>query len=285
MRATRAEILRFISQQIEHLYDQRERMNIARMVAAALSGENEMKYLIEGAEVVEIPQLESKVKELSQGRPVQYVIGHSEFCGLDIEVREGVLIPRPETEELVAWVIEKAADIERPRILDVCTGSGCIALALAARVGEASVVAVDISDEALTIARCNAERLQFGVEFIKDDALAHLPNIADRKFDIVVSNPPYIPISERESMHVNVVNFEPDIALFVADDDPLIFYREIAVTAKHILADNGYLLFEIHQPLAQQTVDMLRELGYAAVELRNDCFDKPRMICSQLSRK
>lgn len=285
MRATRAEILRFISQQIEHLYDQRERMNIARMVAAALSGENEMKYLIEGAEVVEIPQLESKVKELSQGRPVQYVIGHSEFCGLDIEVREGVLIPRPETEELVAWVIEKAADIEHPRILDVCTGSGCIALALAARVGEASVVAVDISDEALTIARCNAERLQLGVEFIKDDALAHLPNIADRKFDIVVSNPPYIPISERESMHVNVVNFEPDIALFVADDDPLIFYREIAVTAKHILADNGYLLFEIHQPLAQQTVDMLRELGYDAVELRNDCFDKPRMICSQLSRK
>ena len=285
MRATRAEILRFISQQIEHLYDQRERMNIARMVAAALSGENEMKYLIEGAEVVEIPQLESKVKELAQGRPVQYVIGHSEFCGLDIEVREGVLIPRPETEELVAWVIEKAADIERPRILDVCTGSGCIALALAARVGEASVVAVDISDEALTIARCNAERLQLGVEFIKDDALAHLPNIADRKFDIVVSNPPYIPISERESMHVNVVNFEPDIALFVADDDPLIFYREIAVTAKHILADNGYLLFEIHQPLAQQTVDMLRELGYDAVELRNDCFDKPRMICSQLSRK
>lgn len=285
MRATRAEILRFISQQIEHLYDQRERMNIARMVAAALSGENEMKYLIEGAEVVEIPQLESKVKELAQGRPVQYVIGHSEFCGLDIEVREGVLIPRPETEELVAWVIEKAADIERPRILDVCTGSGCIALALAARVGEASVVAVDISDEALTIARCNAERLQLGVEFIKDDALEHIPNIADRKFDIVVSNPPYIPISERESMHVNVVNFEPDIALFVADDDPLIFYREIAVTAKHILADNGYLLFEIHQPLAQQTVDMLRELGYDAVELRNDCFDKPRMICSQLSRK
>lgn len=285
MRATRAEILRFISQQIEHLYDQRERMNIARMVAAALSGENEMKYLIEGAEVVEIPQLESKVKELAQGRPVQYVIGHSEFCGLDIEVREGVLIPRPETEELVAWVIEKAADIERPRILDVCTGSGCIALALAARVGEASVVSVDISDEALTIARCNAERLQLGVEFIKDDALAHLPNIADRKFDIVVSNPPYIPISERESMHVNVVNFEPDIALFVADDDPLIFYREIAVTAKHILADNGYLLFEIHQPLAQQTVDMLSELGYDAVELRNDCFDKPRMICSQLSRK
>lgn len=285
MRATRAEILRFISQQIEHLYDQRERMNIARMVAAALSGESEMKYLVEGAEVVEIPELESKVMELSEGRPVQYVIGHSKFCGLDIEVKEGVLIPRPETEELVAWAIEKVADIKQPRILDVCTGSGCIALALADRLRGASVTAVDISDDALAIARRNEERLQLGVEFIKDDALAHLPGLADRKFDVIVSNPPYIPISERESMHVNVVNFEPDIALFVADNDPLIFYREIALTAKQMLSENGYLLFEIHQPLAQQTVKMLQELGYDAVELRNDCFDKPRMICSQLSRK
>ena len=285
MRATRAEILRFISQQIEHLYDQRERMNIARMVAAALSGESEMKYLVEGAEVVEIPELESKVMELSEGRPVQYVIGHSEFCGLDIEVKEGVLIPRPETEELVAWAIEKAADIKQPRILDVCTGSGCIALALADRLRGASVTAVDISDDALAIARRNEERLQLGVEFINDDALAHLPGLADRKFDVIVSNPPYIPISERESMHVNVVNFEPSIALFVADNDPLIFYREIALTAKRMLSENGYLLFEIHQPLAQQTVEMLQELGYDAVELRNDCFDKPRMICSQLSRK
>ena len=285
MRASRAEILRFISQQIEHLYDQRERMNIARMVAAALSGESEMKYLVEGAEVVEILELESKVMELSEGRPVQYVIGHSEFCSLDIEVGEGVLIPRPETEELVAWAIEKAADIKQPRILDVCTGSGCIALALADRLRGASVTAVDISDDALAIARRNEERLQLGVEFIKDDALAHLPGLADRKFDVVVSNPPYIPISERESMHVKVVNFEPSIALFVADNDPLIFYREIALTAKQMLSENGYLLFEIHQPLAQQTVKMLQELGYDAVELRNDCFDKPRMICSQLSRK
>lgn len=285
MRATRAEILRFISQQIEHLYDQRERMNIARMVAAALSGESEMKYLVEGAEVVEIPELESKVMELSEGRPVQYVIGHSEFCGLDIEVKEGVLIPRPETEELVAWAIEKVADIKQPRILDVCTGSGCIALALADRLRGASVTAVDISDDALAIARRNEERLQLGVEFIKDDALAHLPGLADRKFDVIVSNPPYIPISERESMHINVVNFEPSIALFVADNDPLIFYREIALTSKQMLSENGYLLFEIHQLLAQQTVKMLQELGYDAVELRNDCFDKPRMICSQLSRK
>ena len=120
------------------------------------------------------------------------------------------------------------------------------------------------------------------VEFILSDCFSDVPT---RRFDVIVSNPPYIPISERESMHVNVVNFEPSIALFVADNDPLIFYREIALTAKQMLSENGYLLFEIHQPLAQQTVDMLRELGYDAVELRNDCFDKPRMICSQLSRK
>ncbi len=285
MRATRAEILRYISKQIEHLYDERERMSIARMVAAALSGESEMRYLIDGAEVVEIAELESKTKELAVGRPVQYVIGRSEFCGIEIEVGEGVLIPRPETEELVAWAIEKAADTNQPRILDVCTGSGCIALALADRLRGASVAAVDISDEALTIARRNGERLQLGVEFIKDDALAHLPLLEGRKFDIVVSNPPYIPISERESMHLNVVNFEPSIALFVDDGDPLIFYREIALRAKQLLSESGYLLFEIHQPLAQQTLEMLEQIGYRSVELRHDCFDKPRMICCQPNQK
>ena len=285
MRATRAEILRYISTQIEHLYDERERMSIARMVAAALSGESEMKYLIDGAEVVEIAELESKTKELAVGRPAQYVIGRSEFCGLEIEVGEGVLIPRPETEELVAWAMEKAADTKQPRILDVCTGSGCIALALADRLRGASVAAVDISDEALTIARRNGERLQLGVEFIKDDALAHLPLLEGRKFDIVVSNPPYIPISERESMHINVVNFEPSIALFVDDGDPLIFYHEIALRAKQLLSESGYLLFEIHQPLAQQTLEMLEQIGYHSVELRHDCFDKPRMICCQPNQK
>ena len=285
MRATRSEILSYISQQIKHLYDERERMQIARMVAAALSHEEQTKYLIERNEVVDIPSLDSKVEELAKGRPVQYVIGHCEFCGIDIQVQEGVLIPRPETEELVGWAVEKSSDFNQPRILDICTGSGCIALALANRLKHAKVTAIDISDEALSIARHNEERLQLGVEFVKDDALAHLPQMEGREFDIVISNPPYIPASERKTMHINVVEFEPEIALFVDDNDPLIFYREIARRAKELLSENGYLLFEVHQSLACETAEMLTHEGYNHVEIRHDCFDKPRMICSQPNRK
>lgn len=285
MKTSRAEILRYISQHIEHLYSEKERMHIARMVAASLSKEPESRYLIERDEVVDIPSLESKVDELAKGRPVQYVIGHQEFCGLDIEVGEGVLIPRPETEELVAWAAEKASEFNQTRILDICTGSGCIALALAHQIKDAKVTAIDISEEALAIARHNEERLQCGVEFMQDDALAHLPKLANREFDIVVSNPPYIPISERESMHINVTGYEPEIALFVDDDDPLIFYREIARSAKELLSPKGYLLFEVHETLAQETAEMLHNLGYCQIELRHDCFDKPRMICCQPSRE
>ena len=285
MKTSRAEILRYISQHIEHLYSEQERMHIARMVAASLSKEPESRYLIERDEVVDIPSLESKVDELAKGRPVQYVIGHQEFCGLDIEVGEGVLIPRPETEELVAWATEKASEFSQTRILDICTGSGCIALALAHQIKDAKVTAIDISEEALTIARHNEERLQCGVEFMQDDALAHLPKLANREFDIVVSNPPYIPLSERESMHINVTGYEPEIALFVDDDDPLIFYREIARSAKELLSLKGYLLFEVHETLAQETAEMLHNQGYCQIELRHDCFDKPRMICCQPSRE
>ena len=285
MKTSRIEILRYISQHIEHLYSEQERMHIARMVAASLSKEPESRYLIERDEVVDIPSLESKVDELAKGRPVQYVIGHQEFCGMNIEVSEGVLIPRPETEELVAWAAKKASEFNQTRILDICTGSGCIALALAHQIKDAKVTAIDISEEALTIARHNEERLQCGVEFLQDDELAHLPNLTNREFDIVVSNPPYIPLSERESMHINVTGYEPEIALFVDDDDPLIFYREIARSAKELLSPKGYLLFEVHETLAQETAEMLHKQGYCQIELRHDCFDKPRMICCQPSRE
>lgn len=285
MKTTRAEILRYISQRIEHLYDKHESKHIARMLAAALSNENESKFLIESDQIVDIPSLESAVEELSKGRPIQYVIGHKEFCGIDIKVKEGVLIPRPETEELVEWALEKASGFEQPEILDVCTGSGCIALALAHRIKKAKVTAVDISEQALSIARDNEHRLQCGVEFLRDDALAQLPLMANRKFDIVVSNPPYIPASERETMHINVVDYEPEIALFVEDSDPLIFYREIARAAKRLLREGGYLLFELHQSLAEQSAQMLSQEGYGAIELRHDCYDKPRMICCQPNRE
>ena len=277
MRATRAEIVSHLAACIEHLYSRQEQLRIARMVAAALSGESEMKFLIDPNEIIDI-ELGNVAEQLSAGRPVQYIIGKTEFCGEEFTVREGVLIPRPETEELVMWAREEAKEFPSPRILDLCTGSGCIAIALKKLIPAATVTAIDLSAEALTIAQENATKLGTEVRFLADDVLKGVPQLGDKQFDIIVSNPPYIPISEREAMHINVTNFEPAMALFVEDSDPLIFYREIARIAKSRLSDRGALLFEIHELLSDETLQMLQKEGFEA-ELRHDFLNKPRMIC------
>ena len=281
MRLRRGEIIAYICDRIEGLYSAEEARTLARMAAAELSGEDVMRYLIEPNEEIEIEGLESLAEDLAAGRPIQYIVGHTEFCGEEFAVREGVLIPRPETEELVMWAVEKArmAGLTKPRILDVCTGSGCIAIALKRSIPTASVTAIDLSDEALAVARENRDRIGVEVEIIKDDALKGMTSIEGESFDIVVSNPPYIPLSEREAMHINVTQHEPHMALFVDDSDPLIFYREIARSARRMLLKGGYLLFEIHERLADATVEMLRSEGYQDIELRRDFRQKPRMIC------
>ena len=277
MRATRAEIVSHLAACIEHLYSRQEQLRIARMVAAALSGESEMKFLIDPNEIIDI-ELGNVAEQLSAGRPVQYIIGKTEFCGEEFTVREGVLIPRPETEELVMWAIQVAKEFPSPRILDLCTGSGCIAIALKKLIPAAAVTAIDLSAEALAIAQENATKLGADVRFLADDVLKGVPQLGNEQFDIIISNPPYIPISEREAMHINVTNFEPAMALFVEDSDPLIFYREIARIAKSRLSDRGALLFEIHELLADETLQMLQSEGFEA-ELRHDFLNKPRMIC------
>ena len=163
------------------------------MAAAAWSGEREVKFLTEPNEIIEIIALEQLSDELAEGRPIQYVVGRADFYGEEFAVREGVLIPRPETEELVGWALERAEAFTNPQIVDICTGSGCIAISLKKNLKSATVAAIDISDEALAIARENATALQADVEFIKDDVLSGLPMLNDRLFDIIVSNPPYIP--------------------------------------------------------------------------------------------
>ena len=279
MRASRAEIVSHLTTCIEHLYSRQEQLRIARMVAAALSGESEMKFLIDPGEIIDI-ELGNVVEQLSAGRPVQYIIGRTEFCGEEFTVREGVLIPRPETEELVMWAREVAKGFTSPRILDLCTGSGCIAIALKKLIPTATVTAVDLSADALAIAQENATKLDAEVRFLADDVLKGVPELQNEQFDIIVSNPPYIPLSEREAMHINVTKFEPEMALFVEDSDPLIFYREIALAAKKILSERGALLFEIHELLANETLQMLQNEGFEA-ELRHDFLNKPRMICCQ----
>ena len=217
------------------------------------------------------------IDRLSAACPVQYVLGEAEFCDLTFEVRSGVLIPRPETEELVARVVaDSRAGV---RILDVGTGSGTIAVSLAKMVEGAEVVAVDISDIALEIAARNAERNGVKVEFVKADALADMSHLG--QFDIIVSNPPYIPQSDLATMNRNVVDFEPHTALFVADDDALCFYRSIAQNGLTMLRTGGRLYFEIYEQFGSQIADMLRQMGYSDVVVAKDIFDKERMVWSR----
>ncbi len=278
MRKSRADIVRYLSLGMETLYPERERMNIARQVAASAEGVDAIKYLTEPNEVVEINDIEQISERLAAGCPMQYIIGHTEFCGYRFSVREGVLIPRPETEELVLWAENQAQAFPRPRILDICTGSGCIAISLARRIPNAEVYAIDLSEEALAIATQNNIELNAGVTLLHDDALGEMPSIAGLEFDLIISNPPYIPISERTQMHRNVTEYEPGMALFVEDDNPLVFYRAIAHKALTALRRGGYLLFEVHENLACEVADLLREAGFAQVEVRSDLFGKPRMV-------
>ena len=171
------------------------------------------------------------------------------------------------------------------RFIDLCTGSGCIAITLADHVADSSVVGIDLSEEALAIAQENNDLVGTDVEFIKADVLGDVPQLSGRRFDIIVSNPPYIPLSERADMRCNVTDYEPAMALFVEDDNPLKFYRAIADKAKTCLADKGFLLFEIHENLAEESAGMLREEGFIGIEIRRDFLDKPRMICCQPKRE
>lgn len=284
MEATRSEITAFIAEAVRGLYPEREARRIALTAAAALSGESEAKFLADPNQRVNIDGVERCAAQLAAGCPVQYVTGKTEFCDMTFHVDGSVLIPRPETEELVLWAEQCAADHWNPRILDVCTGSGCIAIVLAAHLPQAEVTALDISHTALETARRNASMNGVRIRFIEDDALNGMPSLAGETFDIIVSNPPYIPHSEIESMHVNVTRYEPHEALFVDDADPLVFYRAIARTARTMLSDDGSLFFEVHEAWAERTAEMLRGEGFGQTEVRNDLFGKPRMTCSRRRR-
>lgn len=221
-------------------------------------------------------QTEALIGELAEGRPLQYVLGHCEFCGLDFEVGEGVLIPRPETEELVEAVIERAAD--GYSVLDLCTGSGCIAVSLAKRLKNSTITAVDISPKALEYARRNAIRNGVAIDFAEADIFENLFD-ANRSFDIIVSNPPYVPAADRESMHINVVGFEPHEALFVPDGDQLRFYRRIGELGRRLLREGGLLCFEIYELNAGPLSELMKELNYTGIEILDDANLKPRILC------
>jgi len=217
---------------------------------------------------------------LLKGRPIQYITGKTWFMGEPYIVDEQVLIPRPETEELVDWVIEYATIKGKAlRILDIGTGSGCIAIAIKKALPEAIVSAIDISTSAIKIAEANAVALKADIEFIPLDILntAFLPG----QYDVIVSNPPYIPMHEMKNMELQVTDHEPIIALFVPDEDPLVFYKAIARLAKLHLSPNGQLFFEIHYDQGDAMIALLDEMHFHA-ELRADLFEKDRMVRASL---
>ena len=262
---------------VEPLYGLREAESIARMVVCDKLDYNLSQLVAHYDEECEIADLTGVVEALQSGRPVQYVLGKAEFCEMEFEVAEGVLIPRPETEELVYRIAETTK--RGARILDLGTGSGAIAIALAKLIKESEVVAVDISREAMKIAECNAERLGVKVEFVEADALGDLSRLGE--FDVIVSNPPYIPQSDIVDMRKNVVDFEPHTALCVPDDDILKFYRATAENAQTMLREGGSLWFEIYEKAGDELCTMLRAKGFVQAELFEDANAKPRMVWSR----
>ena len=271
---SRRHIVHHIAQAIEPLYGGREAEAIARAVLCERLKVNFSQLVADYDAMCDIEDLESVVEQLSAARPVQYLLGVTEFCGHRLAVREGVLIPRPETEELVERVLHDAP--RGARILDVGTGSGAIAIALAAQVEQSHVVAVDISDTALEIAAENVANTGARVELVKADALGDLSHLGT--FDIIVSNPPYIPRRDMPTMHRNVVDYEPHEALFVPDDDALCFYRSIARNALAMLSETGWLWFEIYEASAEDVCCMLLDMGFSYSGWYEDANLKPRVV-------
>lgn len=222
---------------------------------------------------------ENIVSRLLENEPVQYILGETEFCGMMFSVNRHVLIPRPETEELVRWIAEDTPLFPSgPRILDLGTGSGCIAVSLARMLPSAQVSACDISEDALCVARENARRLQADVSFFHEDILNPSRIPSEPAWEVWVSNPPYICDRERADMTPNVLEHEPQTALFVPDHDPLLFYRSIALLGQRHLRAGGYLYFEINRAYARQMQDMLERAGYREIVVRKDQYENDRMI-------
>ncbi|SOS47123.1 peptide chain release factor N(5)-glutamine methyltransferase [Tenacibaculum dicentrarchi] len=238
------------------------------------------------------------IQRLKKQEPIQYILGNTEFYGFPFLVNENTLIPRPETEELVEWILEEISDIKnsqydevlKPRsILEIGTGTGCIPISLKKHLADFDISAIDVSKEALKIAKENAKQNTVDINFIAQDILKaenlnfiSSSNSSDICFDIIVSNPPYVRELEKAEIKNNVLENEPHLALFVSDDNPLIFYNKIADLAKLHLTKNGLLFFEINQYLAKETVAMLTEKGFNNIELKKDFVGNDRMIKASL---
>ena len=226
--------------------------------------------------------INDRLQQLLQHKPIQYILGEAWFYNMKFKVNEHVLIPRPETEELVEWVIENSKlHVSNSKILDIGTGSGCIAIALKKNLTGSNVTAIDVSHDALKTAAENALHNHANVDFIQTDFLQSSEWNKLGMFDIIVSNPPYIPINEKETMSRHVTQYEPSTALFVPDEDPLVFYEKIAAFGKDHLNYDGKIFVETHENLAQRTAAAFRSAKYNYVDVKQDIFGKERMVMAR----
>lgn len=274
-------IVAYIRSRLQPYYTAEEVSALSRIVCCDLLGQAPTDYYL-GKDIVlsskKEQELEDILQRLSRFEPLQYIEGRTLFLGREFWVAPGVLIPRPETEELVELMLKEIpADA---RILDVGTGSGCIAISLAKELPDALVTAWDVSPEALSVARANARKLQSNVRFVECDVLACQVDEVGL-YDVIVSNPPYVTEAEKADMEPNVLQWEPSLALFVPDDDPLRFYRRIAVLGRDMLADGGRLYFEINRAYGREMVEMLRTMGYVGVRVEKDLSQNDRFVIAE----
>ena len=277
------ESIRNIANQLSTIYDTRECNAIARFIVEEISGMTYTNILVKDTKFSDVDREKTKeiTKRLLAGEPLQYILGYSYFCNLKIFVDNNVLIPRPETEELCQLIIDRETN-NSPKIIDICTGSGCIALALKNGINGATVDGVDISDGALSVAKKNSNGCGCDVNFFKYDVLEDNPKIRD-KYDIIVSNPPYICHYEMANMNNNVLDNEPHLALFVNDKNPIVFYSKIAKLGCSILKSNGRVYFEINPIFYNELKEMLLEKGYQNIEIIKDINERNRFIaCTKI---
>lgn len=266
-------ILPYFKKELSNIVDEREIISWAYLTIEYLLGYNRSDCIIHANKEIttEITdRIKQIIADLKTKKPIQYILGETEFYGLQFKVNEHTLIPRPETEELVKWILKE----EFSSALDIGTGSGCIAITLAKNTN-AKITAIDISKEAIDVAKENTKNNKVEIDFMLQDILQAETLY---KVDLIVSNPPYILNSEKEKMEANVLDFEPDLSLFISDNDPLLFYKKIGVLAEKSLNCGGKLYFEINEKYGAEILEMLSKIGFVDIALKKDINDKDRMV-------
>ena len=275
------QLINYIISELRGFYPEEELRELAYWILEETTGMTRTQILTDCKDTQNISNMEIILQKLRAHEPIQYIFGHTEWKGLDLRVTPATLIPRPETAELVEWILQEA-DRDKPlSVLDIGTGSGCIAIALKKAAPKWQVTGLDISEEALAVAKENAIRNKVEVNWLQADILSPIANNPLPIADIIVSNPPYICDSEKKDMDARVLDYEPHSALFVPDADPLLFYRQIASLA----SSPSLVFFEINEAYGNEVCAMMEQMGYSDVQLKNDMYGKPRMVFGAIASK